>query len=33
MIEAAKQIKSGSFASLAEGDSAGDLNKLFGGFA
>ena len=32
-IKAAKQIKSGSFAGLAEGDSAGDLNKVFGGFA
>lgn len=33
VIEAVNQIKSGSFAGLAEGDSAGDLNKVFGGFA
>ena len=33
MLEAAKQIKSGSFAGLAKGASAGDLNKVFGTFA
>jgi hypothetical protein len=32
MLEAAKQIKSGSFAGLAQGASAGDLNKVFGTF-
>jgi hypothetical protein len=33
IIKATKQIKSGSFAGLAEADSAGDLNKVFGGVA
>ena len=33
IIRATKQIKSGSFGGLAEADSAGDLNKVFGGVA
>jgi 2-methylisocitrate lyase-like PEP mutase family enzyme len=32
MMEAAKQIKAGSFAGLANASSATDLNKVFGGF-